>query len=89
MAKNNNNTFSLESLVTLNKQMIEEFEKQKKILESQKQELDKRDEEWIKSSNKLEKIQLKERIKLDVGGAVFSTSLQTLKSQPNRLFYFL
>jgi hypothetical protein len=91
MEKSNNTAFSLESLINLNNQLVGEFEKQKKILETQKQVLDKRDEEWLKNSNKLEKVQLKAKIKLDVGGTIFSTSLQTLKSQPNRfiLSYFI
>jgi hypothetical protein len=85
MANNNNKkNFSLELIKNLKKQLIEEFESQEKILESEKQELNKREEEWINNSNKLAKIQLKERIKLDVGGTIFATSLQTLKSQPNR-----
>jgi hypothetical protein len=70
----------MDKLVNIQKQFIEAIEEQKRQIEREWAELRKEQEVWRRNKNQLDTSQLKGKIKLDVGGTIFSTSLAVLTS---------
>ena len=65
-------------LASVHRQINEELEFQKASLVEEAALLADEKEKWKNGAN-LEKVQLKDRVKLDVGGTIFAASLQTLR----------
>eukprot|EP01089_Gocevia_fonbrunei_P011434 TRINITY_DN2473_c0_g1_i2.p1 TRINITY_DN2473_c0_g1~~TRINITY_DN2473_c0_g1_i2.p1 ORF type:complete len:316 (-),score=79.02 TRINITY_DN2473_c0_g1_i2:71-1018(-) len=58
--------------------LVKALETERTKLKREKEELENKKKDWNQFANKLDKTQLSERIKLDVGGKIFATTLTTL-----------
>jgi len=68
------------------KQFVSVVEAEKADVEKQRKELADAQKLWEEMATKLDKTLLPTRIKLDVGGTVFATTMSTLTSAPNTFF---
>jgi hypothetical protein len=67
----------------------EELKNERETLKKEREELKKEKEQWEVLANKLNKAQIRlgvNRIKLDVGGQIFATSVSTLTSEKGSFF---
>lgn len=70
----------MDKLISIQKQFTEAIEEQKKQIQKEWAALREEQEVQKKNKNRLDTTQLKGRIKLDVGGTIFTTSLPVLTS---------
>lgn len=68
-----------ESLSKLLQDEIDQIHKERAELEAEKAD-------WLALADKLEAVQIPEKIKLDVGGQIFATTITTLTKIPNSFF---
>jgi len=76
----------MDTITKLQRQLVEAIEAEKQKLEDERKEFETEKEEWSAVENKLKSSQTSSRVKLDVGGKVFSTSLSTVTNGKSGYF---
>lgn len=75
----------MESIIELQRKLNEEIENEKKRLLKEKEAIMKEKEELHQIHNKLNAVH-GQRVKLDIGGTIFATSLSTLTNNTSKFF---
>jgi chaperonin cofactor prefoldin len=76
----------MEQAEALQKQITDIWAREKELLAQERKQLEAEKEEWNKTKKKLEDSQPNSKIKLDIGGKVFATSLSTLTNGKSGYF---